>query len=111
MCRRQESDGVSFSLRCSCSAALQRRGRSVHPGPPPGCGSVGNCTQTLINDGTGGVRIKASLTLPVTAAKDGGGGVGGACCVGVSAGLIQRYQYRHFKCLVSVTFLLGSNPN
>lgn len=80
MCRRQDRDGASLSLCCSCSAAQQRRGHSIRPGPPPGCGSVGNCTQTLINDGTcRRIRIKASLTLPGTVAKKGcQRGVGGA---------------------------------
>lgn len=80
MGRRQDRDGVSSSLCRSRSAAQQRRGRPIRPGPPPGCGSVGNCTQTLINDGTcRGIRIKASLTLPGTVAKEGcQRGVGGA---------------------------------
>lgn len=41
-----------------------------HPGPLPGHGCLGNCTQTLINNGTcRGIRIKALLTLPGTFAE------------------------------------------
>lgn len=41
--------------------------------------AVGNCIQTLINDGTcRGIRIKAPLMLPRTVAKEGGAD-GGVC--------------------------------
>lgn len=103
---------MEFLLVCvrSCSAAQRRRGRSIHPGPPPptpppGCGSVGNCTQTLINDGTcGGITMKVALTLTGTVARQGcQRGVGGASCVGVYAGhfTLITYFHSHFCCVLA----------